>query len=205
MDNLLRLLPPLPLTLKEAIVDKSTLIHVPSGSTLIRAGQYVQGIPLVLKGSIKVFSSYGNKELLLYYIEAQESCIVSFSACLHRLPSQIEAVVEQDATILLLPTRYVLEWQRIYPAFNEIFFDQYNQRYSDLLNTIQLLLFEKMDVRIKTYLQEKVAVTGEKLINMRHHEIAKELGTAREVVSRIIKKLEKEGLVQQTEHGIIFL
>jgi len=175
---------------------------IPANTVLLREGQYVKVIPIVLKGLIKVFVSFEEKELLLYYIQPGESCIMSFSASLKNEPSRIVAITEEDSQVLLLPVDKVSQWVKQYPGINQLFYQQYNLRYAELLDTINHLLFGRMDTRIYTYLQDKSRLRGEKVLTLKHKQIAAELGTAREVVTRVMKRLEQEGKVRQIEGGI---
>ncbi len=202
MHHLEQKLPQLPADLRQEILEKGILKNFPAGTEILREGQYVKVVPLVLEGSIKVFSSHDDKELLLYYIEPSESCIMSFSAGLWNSPSKVRAVAEEDTVVLLLPVDLVNRWVREHPKLNELFFRQFNQRYDDLLNTIHQLLFEKMDKRLMDYLREKSELLGSRFLDLRHHQIARELGSAREVISRVMKKLEREKKVRQHPNGI---
>jgi len=181
------------------------ITDIPADTEILAEGQYVKVIPVVINGLIKVYSRYEDKELLLYYIEPFESCIMSFAASLQNIPSRINAMTEEDTRALLLPSSKVTEWIRQFPGINELFYQQYNMRYSELLETINYLIYHKLDARILDYLAEKSRVKGEKIINIRHKQIAAELGTAREVITRILKKLEKEGKIIQHESGIEIL
>lgn len=172
--------------------------EVPKDTELLREGQFIKVIPLVFSGVIKVFTRHEDKELLLYYIKPNESCIMSFSAGINNQPSKIYAVTEEDSHLLLIPTEKLGYWTKHFPDFNSLFFLQYNLRYSDLLDTINSLLFDKLDKRVYDYLKEKVAVTQHNPLKISHRQIASELGTAREVISRIVKKLEMEGKVKQS-------
>lgn len=176
--------------------------EVPANTVLLRDGQYVKVIPLVLKGLIKVFVSFEEKELLLYYIQPGESCIMSFSASLKNEPSRIMAITEEDSVVLLLPVDKVGHWVKQFPGINQLFYQQYNLRYAELLDTINHLLFGRLDTRLYNYLLEKARLKGERVLSLKHKQIAAELGTAREVVTRVIKRLEQEGKVKQTEGGI---
>ncbi len=176
--------------------------EVPANTVLLRDGQYVKVIPIVLKGLIKVFVSFEEKELLLYYIQPGESCIMSFSASLKNEPSRIMAITEEDSVILLLPVDKVGHWVKQFPGINQLFYQQYNLRYAEMLDTINHLLFGRLDTRLYSYLLEKARIKGERVLTLKHKQIAAELGTAREVVTRVIKRLEQEGKVRQTEAGI---
>ena len=205
MNSILQKLPALPLPLQEEIAAKGEVKQIPSGMEILREGQYVKVIPLVLSGLVKVSSKYEDKELLLYYIEPAESCIMSFSAGLWNLPSKVFAVAEEDTEAILLPVALVNEWVREYPALNRLFFGQFNKRYDDLLHSIHQVLFQKMDERLLNYLREKAHLLDHPILDIRHHQIAREMGTAREVISRVMKKLEQEKLVIQHPHGIEIL
>ena len=179
-----------------------TYAEIESGTEILSAGKYVQVVPIVIDGLIKVFSKYEDKELLLYYIQSKESCIMSFNACIQHQPSNVYGVVLEDAKILLIPADKLIEWIKEFPQLNTIFYQQYNLRYNDLLDTINNLLFYKLDHRLMEYLRQKQILTGKETINLTHREIATEMGTAREVISRILKKLEKENKVEQVPDGI---
>lgn len=187
------------------IEEVSIIKEVPAKTEILREGQYIKVIPIVLEGLVKVYTRYEDRELLLYYIQPKESCIMSYSASLINKPSHIYAETEEDSTILLLPVDKIKEWSHDFPDFNSLFIDQYNMRYRDLLDTIHHVLFNKMDTRLYTYLKEKASVRHQNRIRLSHQQIANELGTVREVISRVMKKLEKEGLVLQHADGIEIL
>jgi CRP/FNR family transcriptional regulator len=130
---------------------------------------------------------------------------MSFAASQKNEPSKVFAVTEEDTTALLLPVDKVSGWTKKFPEINALFFQQYSLRYSDLLETIHCVLFEKMDKRLYDYLKEKVMLTNNNPIKVSHRQIANELGTAREVVSRTMKKLENEKLVRQHANSIEIL
>ena len=171
----------------------------------MREGQYVKYVPLVLEGAVKVFTRHEDKELLLYYIESGESCIMSFNAGLKSTASKVFAVADKKSLLLLLPVEKLNEWVKSFPSLNELFFNLYDQRYASLLDTINHLLYSRLDQRLYNYLQETARQKNSKIINIRHRQMAAELGTAREVISRVMKKLEQEGKVKQLQGGIEIL
>lgn len=172
---------------------------------ILREGQYVKLVPLVLEGVVKVFTRHEDKELLLYYIESGESCIMSFNAGLKNSPSKVFAVAEENTVILLLPTDKLGQWVKKFPSVNELFYNLYDQRYASLLDTINHLLYNRLDQRLYSYLLETSKQKDSKVLNIRHRQIAAELGTVREVISRVMKKLEHEGKVRQLPNGIEIL
>jgi CRP/FNR family transcriptional regulator len=188
--------------LLEEIISCSSVKIFPKGTEILREEQYVHVLPIVLSGLVKVYSRFEEKELLLYYIEPAQSCIMSFYAALKHTPSKVFASIEEDAQLLLIPVPYLSNLLRAYPTFNELIYNQYNLRYSELLDTIGHLLLDKMDKRIYEHLKKKADMTKSATIKLSHGQIANELGTAREVVTRMLKKLEIEGKIQQEKKGI---
>lgn len=188
--------------LLQEISEYGQLKEIPEGVEILKEGQYVKAIPIVLEGLVKTFTRAEEKELLLYYIGPAQSCIMSFSAGLSNAPSRIFAFTEDASLLLLLPSVKLAKWVKQYPQINELFFQQYNLRYTEMLDTINSLLFDKLDQRLYNYLLEKSKLKGEKILPLRHKQIAGELGTAREVITRVMKRLEQEGKVRQLQDGI---
>ncbi len=192
--------------LEKELVDEinqyGQLMTAPAGTTLLHEGQYVKVIPLVLKGLVKVYISGEDKELLLYYIKAKESCVMSFSAGRENSPSRIYAICEEETTLLTLPVEQVNKWVNKYPSFINLLYNQFNLRYLDLIDTIDQLIFKSLDIRLYNHLKELSRLKKEKLLKVRHLQLANELGSAREVISRMLKKLEREGKITQHKDGI---
>jgi len=189
----------------DELISIGSIQTIPEGTEILREGQYVKVVPLVINGLIKVYTRQEDKELLLYYIQPEESCIMSFSASLSNDPSKVYAVTESETKALLLPATEMNKWIKQFPNLNNLFFGMFKLRYADLLDTINHIIFNKLDQRILHYLKDKGELIDSKIIDTTHKQIASELGTAREVVSRILKKLEKEGQVQQLQEGIKLL
>jgi CRP/FNR family transcriptional regulator len=173
----------------------SQLMTVDKGTELLRDGQYVKVVPIVLSGSLKVYIKNEDRELLLYYIKPNESCIMSFSACLENAPSKVYAVTEEETEILAIPVSEIDRILKKHPEFNRLFYSLYNERYIDLIKTINSVLFNKLDSRILSYLKEKSVIHNSKQIKVTHKQIALDLGSSREVISRTLKKLEIDGHV----------
>jgi CRP/FNR family transcriptional regulator len=179
------------------IEQSAILKEIPKGTEILRQEQYVKVLPIVLTGLVKVFSRFKERELLLYYIQPSESCIMTFSAAINQETSKVFAVTEEDTKLLLLPVEKLSGWLKTYPVLNTLFFQQFNLRYLELLDTIHHVLIDKMDKRLYDYLKEKARLTKKDRFKITHGQIANELGTVREVVSRVMKKLESEGKVEQ--------
>jgi len=183
--------------LVDKILQESCIKEFPKGTEILREQQYVKVLPLVISGLVKVYSRFDEKELLLYYIEPAQSCVMTFYAALKNTPSKVFATTEEDSRIILIPVKLLPIWLKEYPDFNELFYNQYNLRYSELLDTISHLLLDRMDKRLYDHLKKKSELTNSKFILMSHNQIANELGTVREVITRVLKKLETDGKVLQ--------
>jgi len=191
--------------LLQELMEVSVVETFKPGTELVKEGQYVKYIPIVLSGLVKVYTQYEEKELLLYYIMPEQSCIMSFSSCINNDKSKIFAITEETSSVLLIPSERVAKWVREFPSINMLFYRQYDLRYTELVDTIHQLIYHKLDKRVLDYLIEKVKVTKKNPLKITHRELANDLGTAREVVSRIIKKLEGSKILKQHQDSIELL
>ena len=189
--------------LREKIKQHGVIKEIPGGTEIMHEGQYVKLIPIVLDGLVKVFTRHEDKELLLYYIKAKETCIISFNSALSGTSSKAFALTEQDSKILLIPGEKVFQWTKDYPELINLFFSQYNNRYNELIEMINKVLFDKMDKRLYEYLLSTSKIAENGIIKRSHQQIANDLGTAREVITRVLKKLEYENKLVQNQNGII--
>lgn len=176
---------------------------VPAGITLFKNNQPVYQLPFIISGSVKVYVSYGEKELLLYYLKPSESCIMTFASIISNKPSHINAVTEEETELLLLPSEKLEALLLEYPLLNKFFFGQYAARYHELLDNIKHLLFDRMDKRLLDYLMARFMANHQNPVKISHREIASDMATAREVISRTLKKLETEKKILITAEGII--
>ncbi|MCO5259079.1 MAG: Crp/Fnr family transcriptional regulator [Crocinitomicaceae bacterium] len=178
------------------IEKQASIIEIEEGKTILDVGQAVRTIPLLISGILKVsrFDESG-KELLLYYVHSNESCAMTFTCCMQQYPSEIKAVAETNAKMIAIPIGVMDEWLSVYPTWKSFVMKTIRGRFNELLNTIDQLAFQKLDERLITYLKEKSRATGSALINLSHEEIANELASSREVISRLLKKLENDGKV----------
>lgn len=181
------------------------LVKIPANTPILKEGGSVASVPLVLEGYIKVFSSNEERDLLLYYINPGESCVMSFSACIYHHLSKVAAITEEDSTILLLPEEKLNDWVNQYPALRTFFFSMFNQRYLDVLQTLEQMVFWRLEERLEKYLRDKAKQQESQSLKLRHREIAQDLGTSREVISRVLKKLEVEGRLSLSRNQIDLL
>lgn len=167
-----------------------------AGEILIDENSYIRSIPIVIKGSLKVIrTEEDGREILLYYIQAGESCIMSFLGGLHNETSKVKAEIEEDAEILFLPMDKVSLFIKEYPEWLDYISRLYHKRFEELLDIVNAIAFKKVDERLLKLLRIKSDLNQTKIILTTHEQLANELGTARVVVSRLLKQLEENGLV----------
>ncbi len=164
------------------------------GDIILDENASIHSIPIVMKGMIKVIrTEEDGREILLYYIKAGESCIMSFLGGMHQEKSIVKAEVEEDAEILFLPVDKVSLFIKEYPEWLDYIFRLYHKRFEELLDIINAIAFKKVDERLLNLLYKKSSNLDSKTIIITHEQLANELGTARVVVSRLLKQLEDSG------------
>lgn len=167
-----------------------------AGSLILNENSHIRSIPIVTRGIVKVIrTEEDGREILLYYIKAGESCIMSFLGGLHHETSKVKAEVEEDAEILFLPIEKVSLLIKEYPQWLDYIFRLYHKRFEELLEIVNAIAFKKVDERLLGLLRKKAELTQTKTIFITHEQLANELGTARVVVSRLLKQLEENGTV----------
>lgn len=193
-------------TLLDKLMKEGLIKHFESGKVIIEENDYIKSVPIVLAGSIKVFKlDADGGEILLYYIKPGESCVMSFLGAACSGTSKIRAVVEEDAEILMLPVHKAIDLVRDNPMWLDFIFQLYNRRFEELLSVVNAVVFQKVDDRLWELIVKKVTVHGSKVLITTHQQLADELGTAREVVSRLLKQLEREGRIQLARNKITVL
>lgn len=177
-----------------------------AGSIILNENAHIRSIPIVTKGTLKVIrTEEDGREILLYYIKSGESCIMSFLGGLHHETSKVKAEVEEEAEILFLPIEKVILFIKEYPQWLDYIFRLYHKRFEELLEIINAIAFKKVDERLLNLLHKKQDLTGQKTLNITHEQLANELGTARVVVSRLLKQLEENGVLQLGRNKIILV
>lgn len=181
-----------PELLKE-IKQYGTLQQFKEGDIIMDYGKYIRMMPIILKGAIKVsrLDDDGN-EILLYYLSSSESCSMAYSCCIEAKKSEVKAIAEEDGELIAIPHVKLDEWLCKYPSWKNYIMRSFNERFIELLKSIESIAFHKLDERLVNYLREKQRVTGSSVISASHNLIADELATSRVVISRLLKQLENE-------------
>ena len=176
------------------------------GSVILNENSPIRSIPIVIKGVMKVIRTEDDgREILLYYIKAGESCIMSFLGGLHNETSKVKVEIEDDAEILFLPISKVSLFMKEPPEWLNYIFRTYHKRFEELLETINAIAFKKMDERLLDLIHKKAGLVGSNTIQITHEQLATELGTARAVVSRLLKQIEESGAVRLGRNKITLM
>ncbi len=163
------------------------------GELIMDYGRYIRMMPLILKGTIKVLRmDESGKEILLYYLSSTESCSMAYSCCMEAKKSEVRAVAEDDVEIIAIPHEKLEEWLCRYPSWKNYIMRSFNERFLELLRSIESIAFHKLDERLIAYLKEKQRLTNSSVIKASHYQIADELATSRVVISRLLKQLEND-------------
>lgn len=161
------------------------------GDIIMDYGKYIRMMPIILKGTIKVYrlDDHGN-EILLYYLSSNESCSMAYSCCIEAKKSEVKAIAEDDVELVAIPHQKLDEWLCKYSSWKNYIMRSFNERFIELLKSIESIAFHRLDERLIEYLNEKQRITGSSVIKISHNTIADELATSRVVISRLLKQLE---------------
>ena len=189
--------------LRDAIAKEGILRTVEPGETLIEEDQYIRSFPIVLSGIIRVTRmDHDGNELLLYYLRKGEVCTVSLSCCIDRAKSRIRATAEETSTVIALPVELLDGWMSQYQTWKEFVMVSMRRRFDELLNALDAVAFLKMDERLERFFLNRFKNTGLKEYTGSHQDIASSLSTSREVISRLLKQMEKQGMIKMGRNYI---
>ncbi len=183
--------------LRTAISEAGTLREFAAGQELIREDQYIRSFPIVLSGMIKVCRTdeTGN-ELLLYYLRPGEVCTVSLICCMDRTRSRVKAVAEEKTTAIVVPVELLDSWMTTYQTWKEYVMRSMQMRFDELLNAVDSIAFLKMDERLERFFTNRYHSTGSRIYEGSHQDVALAMNSSREVISRLLKQMEKKGLIR---------
>ena len=193
--------------LKDELISISSIVEIKAGTVILKQGEYVKVIPLLISGLAKVFKEepVNGNEVLLYYIKPGESCVMSLTTLIRQQTSRVKAVIEEDSSIVIIPADKALQIAKKYPKWNEFIFDLFNLKFDELLNVIEILTFSNKDTRLFEYLKKEARLKNTSTLQTTHQHIADDLGSSREVISRLLKKLEAEGVLKLGQGSVTLL
>lgn len=181
--------------LYEEVLEAANFHTATAGTTLLKPGQNIRSSMLVISGTVKLYREDATDgEFFMYFLEPGEACAVTLVCDFHQETSQVLAKAVTDIAYLAIPLSKVDEWLRKYKSWHYFVIRTYRSRYEELLQTIHSIAFKKMDERLEQYLLRQVGRWGTH-IKLTHQEIAADLNTSREVISRLLKKMENDGLI----------
>ena len=181
--------------LLDNILKESVIKHLEAGDPVIQTGQYIKSNILLLNGLLKVYreDDEGN-EFLMYYLEPGSACALSMMCTARNETSQVKAKAVQPSDVVLVPAQLSEQWLTKYKSWHNFVIGTYRERFEELLQTLDSIVFKSLDERLLFYLKRHVQVSGPE-IRLSHQQIADELNSSREVISRLLKKLEQTGAV----------
>lgn len=183
-----------------------TIKELEEGDLLFREHSSIHSVPIVLEGSVKIYQTDDDfREMLLYYLKEGETCIMSILDGLYNEDSKIKAIAHEKTRILLIPVHKLGVLTKNYPQWVDYIFRAYHLRFRELLDVVNAVAFKKMDERLMTFLTQKAELLGSNTLEITHDELAWELGTARVVISRLLKKMEEENLITLARNKITLL
>lgn len=189
--------------LQEEMLSNGKVITASKGDILIKEGQRLDFLPVVIKGLIRVYRQWEDREILLYYVGPEQTCMMSLSSAYFNNISAANGMAMEPTEILILPAKLIGEWQLKYPSWNQYIIHTFRNRYDELLNTFGSVAFDPIPTRVRNYLTKRSRNENTRQINLSHQTLANELGTTRVVISRILKQFEQEGFLEQFRGHII--
>ncbi|KYP16395.1 Crp/Fnr family transcriptional regulator [Flavihumibacter sp. CACIAM 22H1] len=189
--------------LVQEIEANSEIRSFTAGEQLMRTGQYFKSTLLIIDGLVKVYreDDQGN-EFFMYYLQPGQACALSMVCAVKQETSQIMAKAVKDTEVISIPLSYMDEWMSKYKSWYHFVLETYRSRFEELLVTIDHIAFRAMDERLEFYLKKHVQTLGSNTIPLSHQEIADELNSSREVISRLLKKMEQLGKVKLQRNSI---
>ncbi|WP_299104528.1 Crp/Fnr family transcriptional regulator [uncultured Tenacibaculum sp.] len=181
--------------LKEKILEEGVVQTLSKDTLIVEQDKYIKWLAIVISGKVRVWQEKEDRQVLIYYVKPIETCVLSLSAAFRDCKSIINANTEETTTIVKIPVRLVSEWSFKYRSWNKFTIDSFVFSYEDLLSSYKKIAFEKIDQRLLDYLNSFSKQNNTSIINLSHSQLAKEIGTTREVISKILKKFELKGIV----------
>ena len=183
--------------LVDAIANVAKEVSVKEGDSIIKIGEFIKSTPLISKGLLKIVrqDDDGN-EILLYYLDGGNTCVMTVTCCMKQEKSKIKAIAETDTHLLLVPFHYMDEWMRNFRSWRNFILQTYSARFEEMLSALDSVAFESLDNRLLKYLSDREHALNTQEFHITHQQIAQELNSSREAVSRLLKKLENSGHIQ---------
>jgi len=182
--------------LRDAILESGTYREFKAGEELIREDQFIRSFPIVISGLIKVCrTEEAGNELLLYYLRPGEVCTVSLICCMDRTRSRVKALTEEPTAAILVPVELLDSWMSEFQTWKEYVMHSMQKRFDELLDALDSIAFMKMDERLEKFFTDRYKTTGSTIFEGSHQDVAQAMNSSREVISRLLKQMENQGMV----------
>ncbi|TCI94910.1 Crp/Fnr family transcriptional regulator [Tenacibaculum sp. M341] len=192
--------------LKQLMAAEGTVLEINKDDQILRQGQFIKVIPIVLSGAIGVYRHDDNgKEVFLYTIEPSQTCAMTLQSYKIIEPSQIFATAITQTKLLAISIENSTKWMDEFKEWKKFVFKSYNSRFQELINTIDTIAFQKLDTRLLNYLKDYSKITNSYTIQLTHQKIANDLNTSREVISRLLKQMERNNILVLSRNKIQLL
>lgn len=177
------------------LIETGQQMNVPADTAIIGVGEYIKIIPFLIDGLIKIYrEDESGNEIFLYYITSGESCVMSITTCLKNEKGSIKALVVEDSDILAVPVDAFINLLNEYNLLQTFTYDLFRSKFNELIKSIDNLAFTDIKSRLMQYLRTECEVKGVSIISgLTHKKIANDLATSREVISRTLSLLQREG------------
>ena len=172
------------------------------GEELMRPGQFFKYAVLIVGGKVKLYRE-GNEgeEFFMYFLEAGEACALSMMCMARNQASTVTAIASETTNVVMIPIQQMDTMMKSYPSWYHFVIETYRKRFEEMLTVVDQIAFKNMDERLEWYLSRQAAAFGNEL-NLTHQQIAHDINSSREVVSRLLKKLEKLGRIKMERNTI---
>ncbi|MBC9929078.1 Crp/Fnr family transcriptional regulator [Chitinophaga qingshengii] len=195
--------PVLDKALKDHLSEIGTLQEVPAGTVLLQQGQYIKYTVLVLEGRIKLYREGEDLgEFFMYYLEPGDACAISMVCVASGKASEVMAKAVEDSVVLMIPVYHMEALMKDYKSWYQFVIESYRRRFEEVLNVLDSTVFKNMDERLLSYIRSQATKLGTRELKLTHQEIATDLHSSREVVSRLLKKMEQKGIVKLNRNSI---
>jgi CRP/FNR family transcriptional regulator len=196
MEDIKALFPQFEPELMNEIIANGVIKTIPAGEVLMRTGQFIKSTMLILEGNVKVFrENEDGGEFLMYFLQPGEACAISIICAAKTEASRVMAKTTEETTVLMIPLQLLDRWMLDYKSWYHFVLSTYRNRFDELLVLIDQVAFRNMDERLLSYLERHAKVHNSSTISLSHQQIADELNSSREVVSRLLKKMEQRHMV----------
>lgn len=179
--------------------------NVERDATLITPGDKILFVPIVQQGVLRIVrQNEEGKEVFLYHLFPGQTCAMAINCCQGNKKSVIKAIAEEDTEVLQIPVNMVDEWFK-YPEWKTFVNSTYGARFAELIEVIDLIAFNNMDKQVLNYLQKRAKAAGTQALYITHQQIADELHTHREAVSRLLRTMEQKNILRLGRNTIELL